>query len=123
MDSSRGGGLVVDRLIESEEVSLGFLHLKVACIAIGFESGKQVVWKQLAIGNFNLEDPTAASQSSQSMHAAIKAFLETNFASYLHLGELDLAGTCQLCLDPSEEERPLMGYSGNVVPSSTPPRN
>lgn len=89
-------------------------------MAAGIESGKQALWKQLVIRNFNLEEPSATSQSTFVMHAAIKAFLETDFASYLRLGEFDLAGLRQLCLDPLAEEHPLMGYSRNIEPSSAP---
>ncbi|CAH1444394.1 unnamed protein product [Lactuca virosa] len=84
----------------------------------GIENDKQAVRKQLAIGDFNPEEPSATSQSTQAMHAAIKAFLDIDFASYLRFGELDLTGLCQLCLDPSAEEHPLMGPSGEDGPSS-----
>lgn len=73
--------------------------------------------------NFNSTEPSAATQSAQAMHNAIKAFLETYFASYLRLGEIDLAGICQLYLDRTVEELPTMGYSGDVGPSSSPPGN
>lgn len=73
----------------------------------------------MAIGNFNPEEPSAASQSARAMRAAINAFLETNFASYLHLGELDLAGLRQFCFDPSAKKRPPMVYSGKPGPSFT----
>ncbi|CAH1430125.1 unnamed protein product [Lactuca virosa] len=90
---------VVDWVIESEEYSLGVRRLNAACVATGIEGGKQAVRKQLAVENFDPVDPSAAKQSAQVMHAAIKVFLETDFASYLRLDELDLAGLCQLCLD------------------------
>lgn len=40
-------------------------------------------------------------QSTNAMHAAIWDFTETDFESYLRLGELRLADLCQMC---SEEE-------------------
>ncbi|CAI9289539.1 unnamed protein product [Lactuca saligna] len=62
-----------------------------------------------------------AAQSVQALHTAIKAFLEIDSTSYLRLGELDLAGLRQLCLDLQVEERPQTGYPRDVEPSSAPP--
>ncbi|CAH1446249.1 unnamed protein product [Lactuca virosa] len=45
-------------------------------------------------------------EMTQAMHASVKAFMDTDFASYLCLGELDLGGLCQLCNDPDVEDVP-----------------
>lgn len=37
-------------------------------------------------------------------YALVKTFMETDFASLHHLGELDLEGIFQLCNDPDAEE-------------------
>lgn len=53
----------------------------------------------------------------------MKAFILAYFASYLRLGELDLAGLCYLCRDADVGENPLKGSSLNVGPSANPPGN
>ncbi|CAH1424965.1 unnamed protein product [Lactuca virosa] len=45
------------------------------------------------------------------MHAAVKAFMETNVASYLRLVELDMAGLRQLCDDSDAEDSQVEGGS------------
>ncbi|CAH1428108.1 unnamed protein product [Lactuca virosa] len=58
-----------------------------------------------------------AAQSVDAMHAAIRAFAETYFASYLCLGELRLADLRQLC---SQEEE-LVPNGGVEGAASTQP--
>lgn len=53
------------------------------------------------------------AQSVGAMHAAIRDFSETDFASYLRLGELGLADLCQLCYK-EEEHVPDGGVGGAV---------
>lgn len=79
--------------------------------------------KKVAIGKFNPEEGSAVVVQTQAMHVSMKSFIETNFASYLHLGELDLAGLRQLCYYPDPEENPLESSSQNVGPSSNPLSN
>lgn len=56
---------------------------------------------------------------TQAMHASVKSFMEKDFASLLHLGELDLEGLRQLCRDPDVEENPLEGDPLRVGSSFT----
>ncbi|CAH1433692.1 unnamed protein product [Lactuca virosa] len=58
-------------------------------------------------------DDTMA-QSVDAMHAAIRAFAETDFASYLRLGELGLADLRQLCTE-EEEHVPDDGVWGTAL--------
>lgn len=60
---------------------------------------------------------------TQEIHASMKAFMQINSASYLHLGELDLADLHQLCCDTDVEENSLEGRPLNVGPSSNSLRN
>ena len=53
------------------------------------------------------------------MHTEVKSFLKPNFASYLHLGELDMKGLFHLCSDPDVEEGCLRGSTSGAGPSST----
>ncbi|CAI9280427.1 unnamed protein product [Lactuca saligna] len=41
--------------------------------------------------------PIKATCMDVRVEGEVKSFLETNFASYLHLGELDIEGLRQLC--------------------------
>lgn len=48
---------------------------------------------------------------TQAMHASVRSFMETDFASLFHLGELDLEGLRPLCHDPNiEDNHPEGGY-------------
>ena len=59
-------------------------------------------------------------EHAQAMHATVKSFMETDFASYLRLGDLDIAGLHQLCDDPDTEEGQPEGGSSHTGTSSTP---
>ncbi|CAH1417002.1 unnamed protein product [Lactuca virosa] len=91
---------MVDRVTKSPKFSLGVRRMKAACMAAGMEGGKHAVREQATVGKFNPEEASAVVEQTQAMHASVKSFMETSFALYLHLGELDLAGLRQLCYDP-----------------------
>ncbi|CAH1418243.1 unnamed protein product [Lactuca virosa] len=97
---------------------LGDTPSVVVCVAAGIEKGKQVVRAWLNGSSPGSSDPDAAAQSVGAMHAAIKAFGETYFASYLRLGELDLDNLRQMCSE--EEEHVSDGSTGGTA--STQPR-
>ncbi|CAI9268646.1 unnamed protein product [Lactuca saligna] len=46
---------------------------------------------------------------TQVMHASVRSFIETNFASLIYLDELDLEGLRQLCRDLEVEDNPPEG--------------
>lgn len=48
------------------------------------------------------------------MHATVKAFMETDFTSYLRLGELDMEGLRQLCDDSDAEDSQVEDGSSHV---------
>lgn len=50
-------------------------------------------------GEFDPEVEVDVSTKTREMEDAIAAFTETNFAGYLHLGDIDLAGLYVLCED------------------------
>ncbi|CAI9280372.1 unnamed protein product [Lactuca saligna] len=54
------------------------------------------------------------------MHASLKAFMETDFASYLQLGELDMEGLHQLCNNFDAEDNQSKGSFSKGVPSTNP---
>ncbi|CAH1413281.1 unnamed protein product [Lactuca virosa] len=114
---------VVDRVIESGDFSLGIRRMKSACVVAGMESGKEAVRKQLAIGHFNPSESNDVIQSAHTMRASIKACAQTDFVSYLRLGELDLTSLRQLCCDSNSEGPVLDSGSGGVGPSSLPHGN
>lgn len=72
---------------------------------------------------FNPEEPSAVVEQTQAMHDSVKAFMEMNFASYLRLGELNLASLRHLCRDSDTEENPLEGRYLSARPSSNPRGN
>ncbi|CAH1433138.1 unnamed protein product [Lactuca virosa] len=73
----------------------------VACVAAGIKSGKQVARGWPTSGGLGLSEPNGVARSVEAMQASIRAFAETDFVSYLRLGELGLANLRQLY---SEEE-------------------
>ncbi|CAH1412212.1 unnamed protein product [Lactuca virosa] len=92
-----------------------------SCVASGVENGKQVIREQVVAEKFVFREKDATLEHAQAMHAAIKSFMETEFASYLCLGELDIGGLRQICDDPESEEGHLEGDPSHAGPSSTPP--
>ncbi|CAH1438631.1 unnamed protein product [Lactuca virosa] len=64
--------------------------MKAICVVAGVEGIKQVVKEQVPIGKINHGEPSSVVEQTQVMHASVKAFMETDFDSYLRLGELDL---------------------------------
>ncbi|CAH1415542.1 unnamed protein product [Lactuca virosa] len=90
-----------------------------ACVVAGVENGKQMIRAQVAYGKFVSGEPDATVENAQAMHAAIKSFMETDFSSYVRLGELDIGGLRQMCDDPDSEEGHLEGGSSHVGPYST----
>lgn len=72
----------------------------------------------MASGKFNLYEPSIAVEKTQAMHSSVRLFMPTNFASLLHLGELDLVGLRQFCRDPDIEENPPEGNPIKVGSSS-----
>ncbi|CAI9281270.1 unnamed protein product [Lactuca saligna] len=85
---------MVYRVVESNEFVIGIHRVKVAP---------------------GSSDPDVVARSVDAMHAAIRAFVETEFMSYLRLGELGLADLCQLC---SKEEE-LVSDNGVEGTAST----
>ncbi|CAH1451781.1 unnamed protein product [Lactuca virosa] len=75
-------------------------------MADGEEGVKQEVKEQVAAGKFNPKEPSAIVEMTQAMHALVRDFMEMDFTSYLHLGDLDLGGLRQLCNDPDVEDVP-----------------
>lgn len=92
--------------------------MKGPCVAAGIEGAKQVVQDQVATTKFDPGEPSAVIQKTQAMHASVKSSIETEFASYLYMGELDLEGICQLCSNLDTEQSPPEGSSLNDEPSS-----
>ncbi|CAH1446247.1 unnamed protein product [Lactuca virosa] len=52
------------------------------------------------------------------MHTFVKSFMETYFALYLHLGELDMEGLRRLCNDYDAEDNQPEGSSSKFEPAS-----
>ncbi|CAI9283256.1 unnamed protein product [Lactuca saligna] len=110
---------VVDRVVENSEFALGIRLVKAACVAAGIERGKKMVrvWSASSIPGSS--DPVVVARSVDPMHAVVKAFSEMDSASYLRLGELDLADLHQLCF---EEEEELVSDGGVEGVSPNQPR-
>ncbi|CAH1431406.1 unnamed protein product [Lactuca virosa] len=75
-------------------------------MAVGVEGGKQVVREQVAYGKFDPGESSVIVELTHTMHASVKDFMKTNFASYLRLGEVDLGGLRLLCSDSYAEDVP-----------------
>ncbi|CAH1421206.1 unnamed protein product [Lactuca virosa] len=75
--------------------------MKVTYVAAGVERGKQVVLVSSSGSGSGPSEPGVVARSTDVMHTSIRSFAETDFISYLRLGELCLADLHQLC---SEEE-------------------
>ncbi|CAH1444659.1 unnamed protein product [Lactuca virosa] len=95
--------------------------MKVVCMADGVEDGKQVIREQVAARKFAPGDPSAFLEYTQVMHAEVKSFLETDFASYLNIGDLDMEGLRLLCSDPDVEREFPEGSTSGVGPSAPAP--
>ncbi|CAI9299474.1 unnamed protein product [Lactuca saligna] len=77
---------VVDRVIKSSEFALRIRRVKAAYVAASVEKGKQVACTQSVGNSPGSSNPDTVAQSIDTMHAAIRAFAETDFMSYLHFG-------------------------------------
>ncbi|CAI9271369.1 unnamed protein product [Lactuca saligna] len=91
----------MDHVVENNEFALGIRGVKAGYVAAGVERGKQTVQVLSSGSGFGPSEPGVIAQPTDAMHAVVRAFAETDFASYLKLGELGLVDLCQLC---SEEE-------------------
>ena len=85
------------------------------------ESGKHAIREQVAVGKFIPDKLSTLLEDTQAMHSELKSFLETDFASYLHLGELDMEGLCQLWSDLDAEGKHLEAKTSGARPYSIPP--
>ncbi|CAH1430253.1 unnamed protein product [Lactuca virosa] len=81
----------------------------------------QAVCEQVVTGKFVFGEPSVVVEHTQGMHDAVKSFMETDFASYLRLGELDMEGLRQLCRDQDAKGDHPEGDSSKTRPSSNPP--
>ncbi|CAH1413299.1 unnamed protein product [Lactuca virosa] len=102
-DSSLGedvGGDSIGRHLR--EFTLGIRRVKAVCVAVGVERGKQAVLVLSSGSGSGPSESGVVARFTDAMHAAIRAFAETDFASYLRLGELGLANICQLCSENEE---------------------
>ncbi|CAH1436596.1 unnamed protein product [Lactuca virosa] len=59
--------------------------MKMACLAVGVEIGKQAIREQVVAVKFVSWEPNVTVEHSQAMYAAVKSFMEIDFASNLHL--------------------------------------
>ncbi|CAH1450684.1 unnamed protein product [Lactuca virosa] len=89
-------------------------------MATGVEGGKQVLREQVAARKFTPGESSVLLQYTQVIHAEVKSFLETDFASYLHLGELNMEGLRLLCSDPDLEGECTKGSTSGTEPSPYP---
>ncbi|CAI9297468.1 unnamed protein product [Lactuca saligna] len=83
---------VGDQVIESIEFTLGVRRMKSMCLASGIKGGKQAVREQVIIDKFIPEESSVVVEHTKETYNSKMDFMETNFASYFRLGELDLAG-------------------------------
>ncbi|CAH1444302.1 unnamed protein product [Lactuca virosa] len=88
--------------------------MKMACMAAGVDNGKQEVREQVVTGKFVHGEVFATIENTQAMHATVKVFMEIDFASYLYLGELDMACLHQLCDDSDVEDSQVKGGFSHV---------
>ncbi|CAI9301355.1 unnamed protein product [Lactuca saligna] len=64
---------VVDKVVKSAEFSLGVRQIKMACVAIGVENGKQVILEQV-VDRIVFREPDTTVEHAQVMHATVKIF-------------------------------------------------
>ncbi|CAI9271418.1 unnamed protein product [Lactuca saligna] len=102
---------VVEKAVECANVSLGLRCMKAACITAGVEGGKQVIREQISTEKFMSDEPSTLLEHTQVMHENVKFLLENDFASYLHLGELDMEGLRQLWSDLDAEDLYSSGWT------------
>lgn len=102
---------MVDCVVDSIKFELGIRHVKSPCVAFGIEKGKQMARSWLAGNCLGFYDSDVAAQFVDAMYVAISAFSETDFASYIRLGELGLDDIRQLC-SKEEEHVPDSGVGG-----------
>lgn len=102
----KGVVCIVDRIIESGDFALVIHLMKATCVAAGVEKGKQTTLTLSSSSGSDSSKPDVVARSTDAMHATIRDFAETDFASYLRLGELGLADHFQLC----SEEKDLVPY-------------
>ncbi|CAH1417872.1 unnamed protein product [Lactuca virosa] len=103
----------VDRVVESSEFVPGIRRVKAVCVVIGVERGKQAALVFSSSSGSGRSEPGVVAQSTDPMHAAIRAFVETDFTSYLRLGELGLSDLRHLCSE-EEDTVPDDGVEGGV---------
>ncbi|CAH1451465.1 unnamed protein product [Lactuca virosa] len=94
--------------------------MKMTCMYVGVENSKQVIQEQVVAGKSVSWESDATTEHAQAMHDAIKSFIQTNFSSYLRLGELDIGGLRQMCDEPDSEEGHSEGDASHAGPSSAP---
>lgn len=58
----------------------------------------------MAAGKFDPEVEVDVATMTREMEDVIAVFTKTNFAGYLRLGDIDLAGLCALCQDAQSDE-------------------
>lgn len=63
------------------------------------EQGNRVAREQVVDMEFDLKTEVNVAAKTQDMENAIATFTETNFSSYLSLGNMDLARLRDLCQD------------------------
>lgn len=84
-------------------------------------SGKHAIREQVAVGKFIPDKLSTLLEDTEAMHSELKSFLETDFASYLHLGELDMEGLRLLCSDHDVEGEFPEGSTSRAEPSALAP--
>lgn len=80
-----------------------------------------MIKEQITTRKFVPGEPSTLLDHTQAMNIVAKSFLETDFASYIHLGELDMEGLYQLCNNLDVVGKHLQAGTFGDQPSSTPP--
>ncbi|CAH1453037.1 unnamed protein product [Lactuca virosa] len=93
--------------------------MKAECVIVGVEGGRHVVKEQVASEKFDPQEPSVVVELTQVMHVSVKTFMEMDFSSLPHLGDLHLEGLRRLCRDPDAEENTPEGEPLNGGSSST----
>ena len=95
---------IIDKVIESPCFLKGLVRVQAACMATGMEHGKRAFRELVIAGNFDPRVEVNVATKTREMEDTIATFMETDFASYLRLGDIDLVGLHALYEDAQSDE-------------------
>lgn len=106
---NKGAVRIMDKVIELLKFIHGIGLIKNICWIVGEESGRESVKRGVVVGTFHIGATSSSLSHVGEVTNYIYAFVSCDYATLLHLGELDVDILRELCIYEDNVDRGING--------------